>query len=52
MSTNGRGSQPVVRVPPVVREIFSSGTRDVFQKYKKNLFSRNPDKNFFILPLK
>ena len=31
---------------------FSSGTRDIFQKYKMNLFSRNPDKNFIILQLK
>ena len=40
-----RGSQPMVRVglPLVVREIFFRGTRDIFQKYKKNLFSRYPD---------
>ena len=33
-----RGSQPVVRVPPVMHVSFSSGTRDIFQKRKKNCF--------------
>ena len=44
-----RGSQSVVRVPLVERGGFSSGRRDIFQKRKKNLFSRNPHKNFFTL---
>ena len=36
----------------LVQRFPTCGAQDIFQKYKKILFSRNPDKNFFILQLK